>query len=359
MRFAYDAIPSRVVFGAGSVALLAEEADRLGAKRVLVVGTRGRVELLQRVTELLGGRCVGKFDEAVVHVPDAIAVGAREYSAARRADSIVAAGGGSAIGVAKAIALTSGIPIIGVPTTYSGSEMTPIWGLTQDGSKVTGRDARVQPRTVIYDPELTLRLPARVSATSGMNALAHCVEALYAPDANPLTSWMAEEGIRALSESLPAVVRAPHDIGARTSALYGAWLAGSALAAVQMGLHHKLCHTLGGSFGLPHAETHAVLLPYSAEYNADAASGAMSRVAGALGATDAPAALFHLGRHIGTPASLGEIGMLETDLDRAAELAVERPYQNPRPVTREGVLALLRKAFAGRPPISSSSAPAD
>ncbi|MEP6905007.1 MAG: iron-containing alcohol dehydrogenase, partial [Gemmatimonadales bacterium] len=197
------------------------------------------------------------------------------------------------------------------------------------------------------DPELTLDLPVPISAASGMNAIAHCVEALYAPDANPVTSWMAEEGIRALAISLPAIVASPHDIAARSQALYGAWLAGSALGAVQMGLHHKLCHTLGGAFNLPHAETHAVLLPYTAAYNMSAAAAEMDSVARALGAAPAPAALYDLGHRIGAPVSLAEIGMLSSDVERAADLAVERPYPNPRPVTREGVLALLKQAFDG------------
>ncbi len=283
-------------------------------------------------------------------MPEAVASRAIVAAAAARADSILSLGGGSAIGVAKAIALAAVLPIVAVPTTYSGSEMTPLWGLTRRGTKHTGRDSRVQPRTVLYDPELTLDLPASVSGASGMNAIAHCVEALYATDSNPLTSWMAEEGIRALGESLPVIVQSPSDVSARTRAMYGAWLGGASLAAVQMGLHHKLCHVLGGSFDLPHAETHAVLLPYATEYNVGAAASAMSRVAQALGGKSAPVALFELGRRLGTPASLALIGMRETDVDRAAALAVERPYPNPRPVTREGVLSVLWKAFEGSRP---------
>lgn len=350
MRFIVEGVPARVVFGPGSIGQLAEELDRLGAGRVLLVGTRGRSELLGCVAKLLDRRVAGIFDEAVVHVPDTVAAKARQMAGSLRADSIVAVGGGSPIGVAKAIAMTADLPIVAVPTTYSGSEMTPLWGVTHEGSKRTGRDPRVQPRLVLYDPELTLQLPSSVSAASGMNAIAHCVEALYAPDANPLSSWMAEEGIRALSQSLPVIVESPADIPARTRALYGAWLGGAALGGVQMGLHHKLCHTLGGAFSLPHAETHAVLLPYTAEYNATAAAEAMAVVTRALGNSSAPRALFDLGRRIGAPASLEQLGIHASDLERAASLAVDRPYPNPRPVTREGVLALLRKAFEGDPP---------
>ena len=345
MRFTYNPTLPRVVFGPGSFASLPDEIDRLGSKRLLIVATPGRSTFVDRAASLLGEKVGGIFDEAVVHVPEAVASRAIIAAATARADSILSIGGGSAIGVSKAIALVTDLSIVAVPTTYSGSEMTPLWGLTRQGAKQTGRDSRVQPKTVIYDPGLTFDLPASVSGTSGMNAIAHCVEALYAPDANPVTSWMSEEGIRALSESLPVLVESRHDVEARTRALYGAWLAGAALATVQMGLHHKLCHVLGGSFDLPHAETHSVLLPYTAEYNASSAADAISRVADALGVPSGPEGLYDLGYRLGTPRSLAEIGMRESDLDRAASLAMEQTYPNPRKPTREQILLLLKKAF--------------
>jgi maleylacetate reductase len=347
MQFAYEAKLPRVVFGAGSLASLPEEIDRLSARRILIVSTPGRSDFVEYAREVLGDLVSGVFDEAVVHVPEAVAARAIIAAASTRADSILSIGGGSAIGVSKAVALATNLPIVAVPTTYSGSEMTPLWGMTRHGAKHTGRDSTVQPRTVIYDPKLTLDLPASVSAASGMNAIAHCVEAMYASDANPVTSWMSEEGIHALGESLPIIVDSAHDIEARTRALYGAWLAGTALASVRMGLHHKLAHVLGGSFDLPHAETHAVLLPYTAEFNAPAASDAMSRVARAMNATNAPVALYDLGRRLPIPRSLAELGMREADLDRAATLSMEQTYPNPRPPTREGVLTILKRAFAG------------
>jgi len=336
-----------VVFGAGSFASLPQEVDRLSTKRILIVATPGRSAIVERAVALLGDRVGGCFDEAVVHVPEAVAARAIIAATTARADTIVSIGGGTAIGVSKAIALATSLSIVSVPTTYSGSEMTPLWGLTRHGAKQTGRDSRVQPRTVIYDPDLTLDLSASVTAASGMNAIAHCVEALYAPDANPVTSWMSEEGIRALGESLPILVESPHDVDARTRALYGAWLAGTVLACTQMGLHHKLCHVLGGRFDLPHAEVHAVLLPYTVEYNAPAASDAMSRVSGALGATDAPVALYRLCRRLPIPKSLAEIGMREAGLQETASLALEQAYPNPRPVTKAGVLSILDRAYAG------------
>lgn len=355
MRFTFDALPARVVFGAGCFSQLADEVDRLEARAVLLVGSRGRGNLLARAKELLGEKIAGTFDDGVTHVPAEVAERARNQAKTARADSIVCIGGGSAVGVAKAIAVTTSLPIVAIPTTYSGSEVTPIWGLTKAGIKETARDARAHPRTVIYDPELTLKLPVAVSAASGMNAVAHCVEAIYAPDGNPVAGLMAEEGIRAMASALPLIVTAPEDLDARTLGLYGAWMGGNVLGMVQMGLHHKLCHTLGGSFNLPHAETHAVLLPYTAAYNAPEAAEAMSRIAGAMGAGDAPAALFDLARRLPIPRSLAELGMRQDDLERAAAIAVERPYPNPRPVTREGVLSILLKAFEGENPTAHAS----
>jgi len=311
------------------------------------VSTGGRAELAEKARAILGDRVAATFDRAVPHVPRETAMGAATEASRADADCLVALGGGSAIGVAKAVALETALPIVAVPTTYGGSEMTPIWGLTLDGRKETGRNPVVQPRVVIYDPDLALGLPARTTACSGLNALAHCIEALYAVNANALVSATAEEGIRLLSSVLPPVVAAPTDRQRRKEMLTGAWLAGFALGTVQMGLHHKLCHTLGGSFDLPHAETHAVLLPYTAAHNRDAAPRAMRAAAAVLGVEDTPTELLSIAKTIEAPLSLREIGMRESDLDKAADLAVEREYPNPRPVTREGIMELLRAAHAG------------
>jgi alcohol dehydrogenase class IV len=350
LDFTYDALPSRVVFGAGSLDRLPVEIERLGVGRALVLCTPGRRAQAETLAGSLRDRAVGIYDRAAQHVPVELAADARGEARRRGADCCVAIGGGSTIGLAKAIALDAEVTIVAIPTTYSGSEMTPIWGLTEHGEKRTGRDWRVLPRLILYDPILTTSLPARVSGPSGMNAIAHCLEALYAPDANPITSLMAEEGIRALAAALPVVVREPMDLAARSGALYGAWLAGAALGAVGMGLHHKLCHTLGGSFNLPHAETHTVILPHAANYNRHAAPEALGRVARALGVKSAAGGLFDLAVAIGAPTTLAEIGMAAGDLDLAADLATRNPYANPAPVTREGVRALLEDAFYGRRP---------
>ncbi len=348
--FIYDTLPIRVVFGPGQVSQIAVEAARLGLGRVLVLSTPGQRALGQRVTDLLGARAVGFHAYAKMHVP--IEVGAAAVGEARtlKADGAVAVGGGSAIGLGKIIARDLGLPLLAVPTTYSGSEMTAIWGQTEAGVKTTARDPKVLPRTVIYDPELTVALPRATSATSGMNAIAHAVEALYAANANPITSIMAEQSIAALSQSLPRIVADPQNIGARGDALYGAWLAGVALGAVGMALHHKLCHTLGGAFNLSHAEVHTVILPHAAAYNAAAVPEAMARIAAALGTSDAPQGLFDLARRLGAPTSLAALGLKDTDLDHAADLAVANPYANPAVVTRAGIGALLDDAYHGRPP---------
>jgi len=345
--FAFESQPSRVVFGEGSFAQLPLEVERLGAKRVMLVSTPGRSSLATRARELLPKFIVESFERAIVHVPQDVALTAREAASRSNADLLVALGGGSAIGVAKSVAIKSGIPILAVPTTYGGSEMTPIWGMTEEGKKETGRNPRAQPRVVIYDPSLTLSLPARTTSCSGLNAIAHCVEALYAPDSNSLTTSAALEGLRLLATALPLLHATLDDREQRGDALRGAWLAGFALGTVQMGLHHKLCHTLGGAFSLPHAETHAVLLPYTAAFNRDAAAAEMRMAARALDVEDAPIELFSLARNIDAPRTLKELGMQESDLDRAADLAVERQYPNPAPITRDGIRVLLDAAFRG------------
>lgn len=352
--FTYTANPARIVFGAGVLARLPEEVERLGAKRALVLSTPEQAEAAQRVATLLGERSAGVFPRAVMHVPLETARAARDEAARLGADCAVAIGGGSTTGLGKAIALDSGLPIIAIPTTYAGSEVTPIYGLTDAGVKKTGRDPRVLPKVVLYDPELTLTLPLGLTVTSALNAIAHAAEGLYAHDGNPVTALMAEEGVRACAAALPALQHDPQDLAARSDALYGAWLCGTVLGTVAMGLHHKLCHTLGGSFELPHAEVHTVVLPHALAYNAAQAPEAMRRIGRALGvaAREVPAALQALAARHGAPTALRTIGMPETGLDRAADLAVTTPYPNPRPLDRAALRALLQRAFDGAPPQS-------
>jgi maleylacetate reductase len=354
--FVYNGQPSRVVFGSGSLVHLEREIELLGAHRALVLSTPEQQQQAQMVADRLGSRAAGLFPRAAMHVPIETARQAREEARRLGADCAIAIGGGSTTGLGKAIALDSGLPILAIPTTYAGSEMTPIFGITEDGLKKTGKDPRVLPRTVIYDPELTLTLPVSLSITSGMNAIAHAAEGLYARDGNPIMDLMAEEGIRALARALPVIRQDGGDAGARGDALYGAWLCGTVLGNVGMALHHKLCHTLGGSFNLPHAEVHTVVLPHAIGFNAAAAPEAMARIERALGTTGrcgAAAALYDLARDNGAPVALRDLGMKEADLDRAADIAVSNPYWNPReigPAQRPAIRQLLQDAFHGTRP---------
>ncbi len=348
--FIYQGLPSRVVFGPGSIDHLEREIDLLGAKRAIVLSTPQQREQAEALAARLGPRAVGVFAKAVMHVPVETAQEARDYAARLGADCAVAIGGGSTTGLGKAIALTSSLPILAVPTTYAGSEMTPIYGLTEAGLKKTGRDLRVLPKTVIYDPALTLSLPASLSVTSGINAIAHAAEGLYAQDANPIIGLMAEEGIRALGQGIGRVVARPDDIDARGDCLYGAWLCGAVLGSVGMALHHKLCHTLGGTFNLPHAETHTIVLPHALAYNREAAPHAMQRIARALGTTDAAQGVFDLARDNGALTALKDIGLKESDIDIALDIALKNPYWNPRPLERAALRALLVAAYEGRRP---------
>ncbi|MEX3932146.1 maleylacetate reductase [Paraburkholderia phymatum] len=349
-EFVYQARAGRVVFGAGSLRHLEREVLQLNSERALILCSPDQKETGDVVAARLGARAVAVFDRAVMHVPLELAKKAREMAAELRADCAVAVGGGSTIGLGKAIALESDLPILAVPTTYAGSEMTPIYGITDAGLKKTGTDLRVLPKTVIYDADLTMTLPVGLSVTSGINAIAHAAEALYSKDENPITSLMAEDGIAALARALPAIVADPQNLDARADAQYGAWLCGTVLGSVGMALHHKLCHTLGGSFNLPHAQTHTIVLPHALAYNRHAAPRAMERIARALGADDAATGVYELARKCGAPLGLKEIGMSSSDVEKVTEIASSNPYWNPRPIEREAIHALLQDAFAGVAP---------
>lgn len=348
--FSYDALPGRVVFADGAFDRVPAELERLGASHVLLIADRTGRQWADRLDERLGGRVVARIDDVRVHVPVERAEAAREQARASRADVIVTIGGGSATGLGKAVALTDQLPILAIPTTYAGSEMTPIWGLTSDAHKETGRDLHVQPRVVIYDPSLTLSLPPSIAGPSGMNALAHCAEALYADAASPMTSLMAEEGIRVLRNGLPRVVAAPDDLEARSDALLGAYLAGAAFAIAGSGIHHKICHVLGGAYDLPHAEMHTVILPHALAFVAPAVPDAMARMARALGDPDVPAAVYDLAVAIGAPTSLEQVGMPADRLDEAAGLIAAAVPNYLRPVTELAMRHLLDDAFHGRRP---------
>ena len=354
-RFVYEALPARVLFGSGTLAELEQEAGRLGLERVLVLCTPEQSEQAARAAAVLGERAAGLFSEAAMHTPVEVTARALDAVEASHADGVLAVGGGSAVGLGKAIALRTDLPQIAVPTTYAGSEATPILGQTEDGLKTTQRTMKVLPEVIVYDVDLTLSLPVGVSMTSGLNAIAHAAEALYAPDGNPMISVMAEQGIAALLDGLPRISVQPDDVEGRTLALYGAWLCGTCLGAVGMSLHHKICHTLGGTFDLPHAETHAVMLPHALAFNLPAAPDARTRLARLLRSDDPALALAEFAERIGAPRALRTIGMPEAGIAKAAELAVRSPYANPRAVERSAIEAMLRRAWAGDRPVEKWS----
>ena len=345
-RFAYDTHEVRVVFGTGKLLTIAEEIERRGWHRIMLLTTPGRVADRGDLLTLLGARLAGEFNGAQLHVPLEVVVEARKALDRFSPDSLLAFGGGSAIGLGKALAFETRLPLAAIATTYSGSEMTAVWGNSDGRMKRTYRNAEVAPRLVLYDPELTYGLNAAVSAASGMNAIAHCVEAEYAPEANPVTSFFAMEGLRRLVASLPVVVVTPRDARARSDALFGAHLAGRALDMTAMGLEHKLAHVLGGRFGLNHAEAHAAVVPWVTAWNAPAAPDATRRMAVALGVDDPAQALIDLAKRLGIR-PLGELGFSADGIPEAAEVITSLTFPNPRPVDGEGVRWILERAIAG------------
>jgi maleylacetate reductase len=359
LTFQYDALPARVVFGAGTIAQLPAEAARLQLHRALIISTAGQRRHAERVKELLGPLAAGVFANAAMHTPGEVTEAAMAQAADLRVDGFIAIGGGSAIGLSKALALRTNLPQIVVPTTYAGSEATPVLGETMANVKQTQRSERILPETILYDVDLTVGLPVSVSMASGLNAMAHAAEALYAPDRNPLTNLMAEAALNALIDALPQIHDRADGIDARTTALWGAWLSGCCLGVATMGLHHKLCHTLGGTFGLPHAETHAVLLPHALAYNLPFAPDAHRTLSRVLLEPDPALALAEFARRLQLPRALRELGMPETALDSAADIAVRNPYPNPRPLEREAIRGLLARAWAGNSPQTQSIKAAD
>lgn len=356
MPFTYVQNPGRVIFGAGARTCLAQEVEALRGDRVMLIAQSGAEEFV----ELLGGRVVLRWDEIVQHVPVDLAERAREAALDAAVDVIVTVGGGSATGLAKAIALTSRRPIVALPTTYAGSEQTTIYGLTGERHKQTGKSIDVLPRTVIYDPELTLDIPAGVTGPSAFNALAHSVEALYAPGCNPVISAMALEAVRAIHESLPTVMAAPRDVKARGRLLYGAYLSGVTLGATAAAFHHKICHVLGGTFNLVHADAHSVVLPHAVAFNSSVLPAEMASLGAALGGEPA-GALWDLAVASNVPTTLSALGLTAADLPEAAERSAAEIAKiaapgNPRPCSTEQMLALLERAFAGHRPSPGDSA---
>jgi maleylacetate reductase len=350
MRFLHDILTPRVVFGPGSLGRVVAEVSELRAERILLITGAHHREAQTFLTEALGSRLVGRLLGASEHVPVDVARSAVALAEECGADLLISLGGGSATGLAKAVAKERRIKILAIPTTYAGSEMTPIWGLTDGAVKSVGRDSGVLPATVIYDPKLTGSMPASLVANSGMNALAHCVEAVYAADVSPVIALAAIEGVRSLTQALPRRMENPGDPDARDNALYGAWLAGTALGNATMGLHHKLCHVLGGQQRLSHGGLHSVLLPYVAAFNAGAVPDAMARLAEALAADETPSGIWDLAKRLGAPTSLAELGFDPAGIAEAATAVAANPPSNPRSAQPSDVQELLTAALIGSRP---------
>ncbi|MBC2834233.1 maleylacetate reductase [Paragemmobacter straminiformis] len=349
-EFSANSAAVRVRFGAGVRHAVGEEMERMGLGRALVLTTPQQADTGAEFAARLGARAVGVFSKAAMHTPVAISEEATELARALRADCVVSVGGGSTTGLGKAIALRSDLPQIVVPTTYAGSEATAILGQTENGLKTTLTSAKVQPEVILYDAELVRSLPVGMTVTSALNAMAHAAEGLYAQNRSPISSLMAIEGIRAFRDALPRVMDNPDDLAARGETLYGAWLCGTVLGQVGMALHHKLCHTLGGSFDLPHAETHAVILPHAIAYNQQAAAAELAPVAALFGAASAGDGLYDFAVAMKAPLALRDLGMAEADLDKAAEIATRNAYWNPRPLDKAALRALLQAAWQGDRP---------
>ncbi len=345
--FVFNGNPARVIFGSGTLARLPDEIDRLGVSRVLVLSTPEQAADARRLADLIGARAAGIFAGARMHTPTDVTAQAMAEVERLQADAVVSVGGGSTTGLGKAIAFRTDLPQIVVPTTYAGSEATPILGETENGVKLTKSHARILPEVILYDVDLTLGLPLPMSVTSGMNAIAHAVEALYAREANPIISMLAEDGIRAIVRALPQIAAAPANEVARSDALYGAWACGVCLGSVGMALHHKICHTLGGLFNLPHAQLHTAILPHAIAYNAPAAPKAIARLARVLGTDDVAGSLYDLAAGLGATMALSDLGMPLDGVDAALRQALANPYWNPRPIEEAPLRRLIEDALAG------------
>ncbi|PZU10775.1 maleylacetate reductase [Sphingomonas sp.] len=353
IAFIHQFKAQRVLFGNGVLDRVAGELETLGAERTIVLTTPEQARSGEAVAALIGTRTVGHLAVARMHTPTDVTADALAAARALDADSIVSIGGGSTIGLGKALSVRTGWPHLAIPTTYAGSEMTPILGETENGQKTTRRDDAILPATVVYDVDLTRTLPQVVRVTSGMNAIAHAIEALYAPDTTPVIDLMALEGMRLILPALERRRASPDDDAALAELLRGAWLCGACLGATTMSLHHKLAHILGGSFVLPHAELHTVLIPHVLAFNAPCVPEVDQRIRVALGCYEEPGGfLFDRITALGGPTSLRDLGMPQDGIPRAALLATSNAYANPRTPDVGAIEGMLHRAWAGERPIA-------
>jgi maleylacetate reductase len=351
-KFDFRAPSWNVVFGDGALGRLPELLGQCGCRRPLILSTPGRGEAVAALLKSLLGPDVAMFMRAAAHVPVAVVEEAQRCAREVKADCTISFGGGSTTGLGKLLRLRDGLPQIAIPTTYAGSEMTNIWGVTENNSKQTGRDAGVLPVLVIYDPELLVPLPRSIAGPSALNAMAQAIANLPGFNDDPVPNLLAREAIAVIGRGLPRLLSAAPDVETCSEVLYGACLAGAALGAGRSGLHHRICHVLGGMFNLPHADTHAVILPYSIAFNRDAVPEATALIAGTLGVRDAAGGVYELMHLACRKPSLRALGLSEPDLDRASDTVLAAPVSNPAPVTKESIRRLLQDAFGGNPPVA-------
>ncbi|UDY23402.1 maleylacetate reductase [Nocardioides sp. Kera G14] len=359
MKFTHESLPQRIVFAAGEAAAgVVAEVRALGAGTAFLIASEREAELAEPVHAALNaaGVAVTRHDEVVMHVPVEVAERARAAAAAAAAEVVVSVGGGSTTGLGKAVVMDgsplAGLPLVAVPTTYAGSEATNVWGLTEGETKTTGVDPRVLPASIVYDATLLTSLPGEMTVASGLNALAHSVDAMWGPRVDPIDQALAQEGIRGLAAGLPLVADDAASIEGIEQTLYGAYLSAVAFASAGSAMHHKICHVLGGMFNLPHAQTHAAVLPHVLAFNAPNAPEAERRIAAAFGSATATEGLRSLretlGVHVEVPRALKDYEMPRDGIAKALDaIKAAIPANNPTPITDENLTALLEAAWNG------------
>ena len=344
----------RVIFASGALSQVVNEIAHLNKKRILLISDESAATHATRLQTELGALVIHWVNHVVVHVPDDFSSPIADLVRREEIDLVLTIGGGSATGLGKIIALDCSIDLLAIPTTYAGSEMTSIWGRTHSNEKTTGRNPAVLPKTTIYDPELTLSLPYLVSVNSGMNAIAHAVEALYSPEVTSEIKAAALDGIRIFAAGLRGIRENINNLNARTDLLRGSMLCGFALNNSTMGIHHKICHTLGGMFDLPHAPMHSAVLPWAVQYNQDFATTQLNEVAEVLSARSAAEGLWDLANEVGAQTSLQELGYPLEKSEEVATVISSAKYVNPRPFNHDGILELLSNAYKGSRPDDES-----
>jgi len=346
--FAYNPVPVRTVFGYGAVNSLGRELERLSITRPIVICSPGRANLGRQLVDLVKPARAHLCDAGLTAMPEDAFQRVMAEMKSVDSDGIIGVGGGSPIGLLKAAAAHTLLPAIAVVTSYSGSEMSANW-YTRKGWEQTGANtSNALPKTVIYDPELTLEFPVTMTAASGMNAINHAVETLYSAETNPIVQDLSEEAIRRLGRSLPRIVEDPSDRGARYDALYGAWHA--AMFRARQGLSHAIAQRCRSLFDLVHAESHAISVPYTVAFNQDAAPDAMKRIEHALKVDNAALGLYELNVRLGLATGYKALGVAENDLGEAVKVIMEQTFTNPRPVSEGDLRGILGQAFGGAPP---------